>query len=117
MIIKRIDNVEAVSVEAEGAQNVKVRVIFGPKDGAPTCALRQFELEPGGCTPHHKHPFEHEIVIMEGELIAVTEQGEIPLGIGDAVMVLPGEKHQLRNKSDSKKAKFLCLIPVEYQNS
>jgi len=117
MLIKRIDDVPAVAVEMEGAQNVNVRVLFGPNDEAPTFALRQFELGLGGCTPLHSHPFEHQVVVMQGSLKIVSEQGEIPLTVGDVVMVLPGEKHQFQNASESEVAKMLCIIPVQYQNN
>ena len=117
MLIKRIEDIPATLVEIKGAEKTHVRVLFGPNDGAPTFALRQFDLDEAGCTPYHSHPFEHQVVVLAGELLAVTEQGEIPLNVGDAAMVLPGEVHQFRNASATKPARMLCVIPVEYQKS
>ena len=115
MLIKKIKDVPVVPVAMEGAQDVSVRVLFGPKDKAPTFALRQFELAPGGCTPYHTHPFEHEVVVMQGNINLVQEDGETPITIGDVVLVTPDEKHRFRNASDTETAKMLCIVPVEYQ--
>ena len=115
MLIKKIDDVELCPVQIEGAERVSVRVVFGPKDGAPSFALRQFELEPGGSTPHHAHPFEHEVVVMQGDLSVLCDQGETAISPGDMLMIPPGEKHQFRNRSRGQMAKMLCMIPVEHQ--
>ena len=45
MLVKKIKDVTATPVEMEGAENVKVRVLFGPEDGAPTFAMRVFEFD------------------------------------------------------------------------
>lgn len=116
MLIKKIDDISADPVEADGARDVKVRVLFGAKDGAPTFALRQFDISPGGCTPYHTHPFEHEVVVLQGQLNLVTEQqDEIPISVGDTAMVLPGERHQFSNPSADQPAKMLCIVPIQYQ--
>jgi quercetin dioxygenase-like cupin family protein len=115
MIVKKIAEVSQAPVEMEGAKDVKVRVVFGPQDEAPTFALREFELAPGGHTPHHSHPFEHEVVVTAGEIIVLGAQGEVPMQLGDVVLMPPNEKHQFQNPSSSKPAKMLCLVPVEYQ--
>ena len=115
MLIKKIKDVPSTAVEMKGAENVKVQVLFGPKDGAPTFAMRIFELGGGGHTPFHKHPFEHEVMVLLGELAIVTEKGEIPITVGDVILIEPGEKHQFRNLSDTEPAKMQCLVPVEYQ--
>ena len=115
MQVKKIDEVPAAEVTMTGAQDVQVRVIFGPLDNAPTFAMRQFELQPGGCTPLHTHPFEHEVIVMQGELILVSTEKEQAITVGHAVLIDPDETHQFRNPSESQIAKMICLVPVEYQ--
>ena len=115
MLVKKIDDVAASVVEMEGAKDVKVRVIFGPADGAPTFAMRVFELERSGHTPFHNHPFEHEVMVLGGEIAIVTEDGQRALDAGDVLMVLSGEKHQFVNLSAEKPARMMCLVPVGYQ--
>ena len=52
--------------EAEGrdfgspAKDVIGRVVVGKADGADNFCMRIFELAPGGYTPRHAHPWEHE---------------------------------------------------------
>jgi quercetin dioxygenase-like cupin family protein len=115
MIVKRPQEVTAVPVQVDGAKDVKVRVVFGPQDKAPTFAMRIFELAPGGHTPLHEHPFEHEILILEGRIGAVGPQGVRPVDVGDMLLVMPGETHQFKNLSSTQLARMMCLVPVAYQ--
>jgi len=115
MIIKTIKNVPAEPVKMDGAEKVSVKVLFGPKDNAPTFAMRVFELDKSGHTPHHTHAFEHEVVILSGQVGVVSEKGTAPLSVGDVVLVAPDEKHQFRNLSDTQPASFMCLVPIQYQ--
>ena len=115
MIIKNIDEVPAQDVNMEGVKDVKVKVLFGPADNAPTFAMRVFEMAPGGHTPFHTHPFEHEAMLLDGDIAIVTEDGDRPLKKGDVVLMPPEEKHQFKNLSDTEGARFMCLVPIEYQ--
>jgi len=115
MIVKKIADVEAVPVQMDGAKDVRVRVLFGPKDAAPTVALRQFEIAGGGHTPFHVHPYEHEVVVMAGEINLVTEQKEIPITVENVVLVPANQKHRFKNGSTDETAKMLCIVPVQYQ--
>ncbi len=115
MLIKKIKDVPAVPVEMEGARDVKVRVLFGPDDNAPNFAMRVFELDKAGYTPYHSHPFEHEVIVLDGQIAAVTENDETQLNVGDVLLMMPDEMHQFRNLSDTEPAGMVCLVPVEYQ--
>ena len=115
MIIKNIDQVPLQDVNMEGAKDVKVRVLFGPADDAPTFAMRVFELAQSGHTPFHTHPFEHEAMLLDGNIAIVTEDGDRPLQKGDVLLVAPNEKHQFKNLSDTEVARFMCLVPIAYQ--
>jgi len=55
--------------------------------------MRVFEIEPGWATPHHSHPWEHEMFIVKGLGYLKAATREKPLKEGDAVMVLPNEQH------------------------
>ncbi len=115
MIVKIIDKVPAVPVKMDGASNVTVRILLGPNDGAPTMAMRLFELAPNGNTPYHNHPYEHEVIVLSGKLAAVTENGQKELSVGDVVLMEPDEQHQFKNLSDTDSARMICLIPVQFQ--
>jgi len=102
-------NVEATNAD-EGASKLKVRWLITKEMGAPNFAMRLFEMEPNGHSPLHTHPWEHEVYILEGKGLAISEQGEKQLKAGDVVFILPNEKHQFKNNGE-KTLKFLCLVP------
>lgn len=109
----KISNCEAIAqqaVEMEGAEGCKVRWLVGECDGAPNFGMREFEVAPGGFTPRHFHPYEHEVFVLEGTGVVIEDDREHPLKKGDVVLVSPGDVHQFRNTSDVT-LKFLCLIP------
>ena len=54
-------------VEMEGASGCHVRWLIGKEDRAPNFAMREFVVEPGGHTPRHHHPYEHEIYVVAGQ--------------------------------------------------
>ena len=110
MLIKHAEEVAQSEVTMEGAAGCRVRWLVGEGDRAPNFAMRQFELEPGGHTPHHFHPYEHEIYVLEGDGAIVDGGFERPLRPGDVVYVAPDDTHQFKN-TGSVPFKMLCLIP------
>lgn len=110
MKINHYEEIAAQPVEMEGASGCQVRWLVSEKDGAPTFAMRQFEVSPGGHTPRHHHPYEHELFVLEGNGVVCEGDHEHKLKQGDVVFVKPDEVHQFRNTGDAP-MKLLCLIP------
>jgi len=110
MKILHYQSVEAKNAD-EGASKLKVRWLITKEMGAPNFAMRLFEMQPKGHSPLHNHPWEHEVFILEGKGIAISEQGETKFKAGDVIFIPPNEKHQLKNNSE-KTVKFLCLVPI-----
>jgi quercetin dioxygenase-like cupin family protein len=106
-------SVKAIEAE-EGALKVKVRWLITKEMGAENFAMRLFEIEPGGYTPLHNHPWEHEVFILEGEGVVIGENKEIKFKEGYVVFIPPGEKHQFRNTCE-RVVKLLCLIPYTHR--
>lgn len=104
-------SVEAEEVPAP-AMGVKVRWLITEETGAPNFAMRQFLVEPGGSTPRHAHPWEHEAFILSGSGVVLGEDGEKHFKPGDVIFVPPDEEHQFRNTGDEE-LRFLCLIPLQ----
>ena len=89
---------------------VTIRWVIAKEDGAPHFALRVFEVQPGGATPHHRHWWEHEVFVLDGAGMVSTEEGDFPLTPGTAVFV-PGEVlHQFRNTGPGL-LRYICLVP------
>ena len=112
MIVKKYDEVEKEEVNMEGAKNISVRRLIREDSDAPNFYMRFFEIEPGGYSPFHSHPFEHEVYVVEGKGQINTEDKPITLEKGSFALVVPGEKHQFVNRGHSS-FKFLCMIPKE----
>lgn len=111
MKIEKSSNITKKAVEIEGAKNVDIRWLISKADGAKNFAMRMFELQPGGFTPLHTHPHEHEVFIVEGKGIFVYEGKEYTFN-SDFVIFVPGDKeHCFKNTGDSV-LRFLCIIPA-----
>jgi len=111
MKIVRYTEVERQAVKVEGAEGVHIRWLISKKDGAENIAMRMFELEPGGLTPLHTHPHEHEVFIVEGRGVFVCGEREYEFDSGYVIFVPGGTRHRFRNTGESV-LKFLCIIPA-----
>ena len=98
-------------VVMDGAKGARMRTLIGPEEGAGNFHMRHFEIEPKGCTPHHSHDYEHEILVIKGSGTARTVEGDRPFKAGDVIYVPPNEKHQFCNTTDET-CEFICLIPA-----
>jgi len=110
MKVDHCQRVESKPVETEGASGVTIRHLVGESDGAPNFTMRHFEIAPGGNTPRHSHPFEHEAFVLQGEGVVYEGDVDHPLKAGDFVFVEPGEVHQFRNTGQTP-MQLLCLVP------
>ena len=108
--VKNFREVEAKPVQMEGAEGCVVRWLVGQPEGAPLFAMRHFEVAPGGFTPRHHHPYEHEVFVLEGTGAVFDGTAERPLAAGDVIYVPPGAIHQFRNTGE-RALKFLCMVP------
>jgi quercetin dioxygenase-like cupin family protein len=116
MLIRKAEQVSAQAMQIPGAENVTMRVMVGRGDGAPTFAMRLFEVGSGGHTPKHSHNYEHEVVILEGsgQVLGGIHGATIrPVQAGDVVFVPANEVHQFRNTSPGP-LKFMCMVPTHF---
>ena len=98
------------TVETEGAESTKIQWLLAPADSAPNFALRRFIVGPGGHTPRHAHDWEHEVYILRGEGVVVTDQGELVVGADQAILIAPNETHQFRCTGPDS-LEMLCIVP------
>ncbi len=105
------NEVEGKPVTEPGARGVTIRVLMGDNVGAPTFTMRHFEVAPGGATPYHTHPWEHEVYVLSGKGKARRKDGETTVGPGSFVFVPGGEEHSFENAGDAPFT-FLCVIPA-----
>jgi quercetin dioxygenase-like cupin family protein len=111
MKVKRWTDVE--EQQAEGLEGVTVRWVINDQDGAPHFAMRVFDVQPGFHTPYHRHWWEHEVYVLQGEGAAVSADGETPIAPGSVILVEGNEAHQFRN-TGQQVLRFICLIPFRW---
>ncbi len=103
---------EVAAKDAErGALDLKVRWLITKEIGAENFAMRLFEIAPGGYSPFHSHPWEHEVFVLDGEGVVVGKEHEKRFEADDVIFILPNEKHQFRNTGE-RPLKFLCIVPM-----
>jgi quercetin dioxygenase-like cupin family protein len=89
---------------------VTKREVITARDGAPNFCMRVFEVEPGSATPHHNHPWEHEVFILSGQGVVTGKEGEAAINKGSVVFIAPDEPHCFTN-TGAQILRFICLIP------
>lgn len=116
MKVQPAERIEANPVTMPGSNGCTVRWLVGEADGAPNFAMREFEVQPGGFTPRHSHPYEHEVFVLQGQ--GEVFEGDVAHAFraGDVIYVAPDEVHQFRNTGSSP-LKFLCLVPNSAKNA
>ena len=115
MHVTRLDEVEKTIPEMEGAKGIYRQIPLSRKHGAPTFSFRVFTIEPRGHTPLHQHSFEHMNYVIHGEGVLVADDGQREIREGDFALILPGEKHQYRNSSESQNLVLICAVPTEHE--
>jgi quercetin dioxygenase-like cupin family protein len=111
MKLVRSKDVVKKPVNVDGAKGVEIRWLISKEDGAANFAMRMFEVQPGGQTPLHRHPHEHEVFALEGRGTVVCDGRSSPFGPEDVIFVPGNAEHCFKNTGD-KSLRFLCLIPA-----
>ena len=79
-------------------------------------SLAEARLEPGGATTPHHHPVTEEIYyILEGTAEMRIDDEVETVGPGDAIAILPGQVHTIRNLGQST-LRFLCCCAPGYEH-
>ena len=108
----RVKHYKEVELKPEhAARGAGIRWLLSERDGMTDMAMRVIEIEPGGQTPEHSHPWEHQVFILKGNGRVVTEGQTQEFAPGCAVFVGPNEAHTFHNDSEET-VEFVCMIPV-----
>ncbi len=110
MLILDAHEFEQTEVEGDGAQGVTIQWLIDESLGAPNFAMRRFVIAPGGHTPFHEHPWEHEVYIVRGEGKVLLDDGPVPFASDNAIFIPPDERHQFRN-TGHEVVEMLCIVP------
>lgn len=93
-----------------------IRVLLdGRLGGAVKQSLAEASLEPGQATQRHYHARSEELYVLlegEGELEVDGERSHV--GPGDAILIPPGARHQIR--AGGAPLRFLCCCAPPYSD-
>ena len=98
-----------VAAEPVG-EGITIRWVIGRAGEAPNFAMRVIEFQPGAVFARHQHPYEHEILVLEGNGMVEGLQEEVPMRPGTALYISPDEPHGYRN-TGKEVLQFICVIP------
>jgi len=111
--IGRSRDVEArIYNDGENVRNAEKRVLVGPRENAPNFSMRKFTIGRDGCSPYHKHPWEHEVYVLAGQGEVRFAGGSRTVEPGDFAFVPPNDEHQFVNTGHDV-FEFLCVVPLE----
>jgi quercetin dioxygenase-like cupin family protein len=95
-----------------GADQLSVRPLVTPADGARTFSMSLLELAPGGSTPDHSHGREEEIFVQSGRGVVKCAGEQTDVGPGSVLYLGPNEPHQFVNTGDEI-LELLCVTNTE----
>jgi len=90
--------------------------LISEEDGAPLFEMRYFTIACGETTTGSGHSFEHEVYVTRGEGKIEGDEKVVSISEGDAILILPLEKHRIINTGEGT-LEFICIIPKGMENS
>jgi mannose-6-phosphate isomerase-like protein (cupin superfamily) len=112
VIVRSLEEAEAFTT-ADGST---IRELLGvPTAPVRNQSLAEATLEPGQATDRHYHAESEEIYfVVEGSGEMELDGERRPVGPGDAVLIPPGARHQIR--ADDGGLRFLCCCAPAYRH-
>jgi quercetin dioxygenase-like cupin family protein len=97
-----------------GTDEAVLHWLIGKAEGAPTFAMRYFELPPGHRSNPESHAYEHGIIVVRGRATVVLgeDKEEVLLAPLDVLFIPPNEFHQFINASEDEVFGAFCTIPA-----
>jgi quercetin dioxygenase-like cupin family protein len=111
-MVGHVAEVAGQSLSGQDIEKVVKRLLVGPSDGWQGWALRLFEIEAGGHTPRHDHPWPHINYVTEGCGTLHLDGVDHDVDEGSFAYVPAGATHQFRNTGADTFA-FICIVPEE----
>jgi len=105
----RFEPIDAAKIE-EAYTGITIRRVISESDGADSSVMDVFEIAPGGQSPYHCHPWDHQVYVINGRGWCRGESGRQEFGEGDVIYVKPGEMHSFGNDGPDA-VKLVCVIP------
>jgi len=112
-IMKVIKIKELPEVTPANLYNMTSRWVVDESIGAKTMRISQGHLEPDGVVKAHRHEnMEQLFIVLKGALLMKSEQEEVRIEEGEAVLIYPGESHA--TSADNEEADYLVVTGFNY---
>ena len=111
MIVGNMKDLESIKVNHPSAKDAAMKVLVSGKEGWDSHVMRVVEVEVGGYTPKHSHPWPHINYIIEGKGEILIKDTLHPVTPGSYAFVPDDTLHQFRNVGDTV-FKFMCIVPT-----
>ncbi|MCE4617191.1 MAG: cupin domain-containing protein [Desulfurococcales archaeon] len=108
-IVMHEKEIPAEKVSEEMAIGTRIQWLVGME--APTFAMRRFTLEPRAHIKNHRHPWEHEIYVLEGSGRVAIDGKVYEVGKDTFLYIPPCSWHEYWAGDDGMVV--LCMIPVK----
>lgn len=112
MIVSNKKDVKSVKIENPQAKEAAMKVLVSPKEGWEGYVMRVLEIEQGGHTPKHSHPWPHINYIISGKGILYLDGKDIEVEAGGFAYVPSNTEHQFSN-AGNELFEFICIVPEE----
>lgn len=112
MFIANSELIKALAINNPNANGAAMKVLIGAAEGWDSHVMRLLELDEGGYSPKHSHPWPHINYVLEGEGTLFASDAEQPIIKGSIAYIPSGELHQFKNIGQGKLV-FICIVPKE----
>jgi mannose-6-phosphate isomerase-like protein (cupin superfamily) len=91
-----------------------IREILAPRNSSILRqSLAEATIGPGASTQAHYHPGTEEIYyILQGSAIMAIGEEKRVVGVGDAISIPPGDRHQILNTGSGDLVFLCCCVPA-----
>ena len=111
-IVNHYMNVKEESLPEDFAVKTTIRWLIKGEEKIPIFAMRYYTIEIDGYVKPHKHPWEHEIFILNGRGKLRIGNNWYEVSKGYYIYIPPNIEHEFKN-TGNEKLEFLCMIPKE----
>ena len=104
------NDLQGTVLDSPEVNNAVMKVLISPAEGWDDHVMRVIELDEGGYTPKHTHPWPHINYVIEGKGILHVEGKDTSVEAGSYAIVPANNLHQFKN-DEKDKFRFICIVP------
>ena len=109
-MIGNIKDLKSLFITHPEAKNSSMKVLVSEQEGWEDHVMRLVEVEVGGFTPKHAHPWPHINFMVSGKGELMIDGVATPVEAGSYAFVPSDTLHQFRNAGEEQ-FKFICIVP------